>query len=386
MRVKRFVANSMQEAITRVKADFGKDAVILHTRKIRRGGLWGWLGRTKVEVIAAADGKAGGKPVKAAAVASPVAVKSKGIGPLPPNARPGPAVTESGTAHELIQVRRELEEIRRALAADEQRFPGDSAALGRWRERLIEEEVHPDLVRELLATVRAQANTDQLNEDEWLEKTLRVEIARGIVTADPWQVAESAKVQCLVGPTGVGKTTTIAKLAANYSLLGGKKVALVTADTYRIAAVEQLKTYAEIIGVPLDVVFTPQELKAAIEQRSDYDMILVDTAGRSQKHKMQMQELRAFMDVLKDPQVHLVLSATTKMRDMLDIIERFGQLSIGYLIMTKLDETTAFGSLYNACRLTGKPLSYVTNGQSVPDDIEVADGERIADMILGVRK
>src|SRR5690606_27798916 len=124
-------------------------------------------------------------------------------------------------------------------------------------------------------------------------------------------------------------------------------------DTYRIAAVDQLKTYAEIIGVPLDVVFTPQELKAAIQERSEYDMILVDTAGRSQKHKMQMQELRAFLEVIKDPQIHLVLSATTKLKDMLDIIERFGQLSIGYLIMTKLDETSAFGSLYNACRLTG---------------------------------
>ena len=126
--------------------------------------------------------------------------------------------------------------------------------------------------------------------------------------------SRAASVQCFVGPTGVGKTTTIAKLAANYSLLNGKRVALITADTYRIAAVEQLKTYAEIIGVPLDVVFTPQELKTAIQTRSDYDVILVDTAGRSQKHKMQMQELRAFLDVIKDPQIHLVLSATTKMK------------------------------------------------------------------------
>ena len=369
MRVKRYVADSMQEAISRVKAEFGKDAVILHTKKLRRGGLFGLLGRTKVEVIAAVEGKRGRPEQESKPVASGANLNAQ---------------MDNATTRELLEVRRELQEIRKALERAEERSVQEQPAIQRLRERLLEQDVHPDLIRELLAVLRAKAEDGQLEEEAWLERAARAEIARGIASADPWQSVEEAKVQCLVGPTGVGKTTTIAKLAANYSLLAGKRVALITVDTYRIAAVEQLKTYAEIIGVPLDVAFTPQELKEAIAQRSEYDLILIDTAGRSQKHKMQMQELRAFLDVIPDAQIHLVLSATTRLKDMLDVIERFGQLAIDYLIITKLDETSTFGTLYNACRLTGKPLSYVTNGQTVPDDIEVADADRIADMILGV--
>jgi flagellar biosynthetic protein FlhF len=368
MRVKRYVADSMQEAISRVKADFGKDAVILHTKRLRRGGLFGLLGRTKVEVIAAAEGKRSRSEQESRPAASGANLHAQ---------------LDNAATRELLEVRRELQEIRKVLERAEDRSAQDEPAIQHLRERLLEQDVHPDLVRELLAVLRAKAEDGEM-EEAWLERAARAEIARGIASADPWQSVEGTKVQCLVGPTGVGKTTTIAKLAANYSLLAGKRVALITVDTYRIAAVDQLKTYAEIIGVPLDVAFTPQELKDAIEHRSEYDLILVDTAGRSQKHKMQMQELRAFMDVIPDAQIHLVLSATTRLKDMLDVIERFGQLAIDYLIITKLDETSTFGALYNACRLTGKPLSYVTNGQTVPDDIEVADGDRIADMILGV--
>jgi len=142
------------------------------------------------------------------------------------------------------------------------------------------------VVQEILDGVRAQASEEQLEQEDWLREAARAQIAREIMSVDPWQLADRGRVQCLVGPTGVGKTTTIAKLAANFALLAGKRVALVTVDTYRIAAVEQLKTYAEIIGVPVDVAFTPQELREAIQRRSDYDMVLVDTAGRSQKHKM----------------------------------------------------------------------------------------------------
>lgn len=373
MRVKRFVADSMQEAIALVKADFGKDAVILHTKKIRRDGLLGLLGRSRVEVIAAVDGPA-------AAPRADREARLSGHGPPPARVSPGDAVAQ----RELAQIRRELDEIRRALG-QRGRAESEPPAIERMRRRLLEQEVQPQLVEEILASVRSQAGEMRAGQEEWLERAVRAEIAKEIASIDPWQVTGLGRVQCLVGPTGVGKTTTVAKLAANFALLAGKRVALVTVDTYRIAAVEQLKTYAEIIGVPVDVAFTPQEFREAIARRSDYDMILVDTAGRSQKNTMQMAELRAFLEVVKDPVVHLVLSATTRMRDMADVIERFSQLPISCVIMTKLDETSTFGSLLNACKLSGKPLSYVTDGQSVPDDIEVADADRIADMILGVR-
>ena len=201
----------------------------------------------------------------------PVAVKSKGIGPLPPNARPGPAVTESGTAHELIpsaatNSRRSAERWRpTSNAFPAIRPPWGAGGSGSSRRKSIQTSSGSCWRR-----FPPRPTTDQLDEDEWLEKTLRVEIARGIVTADPWQVAESAKVQCLVGPTGVGENNDHRQARCQlFAFLGGKRLALVTADTYRIAAVEQLKTYAEIIGVPPGRGPShPQELKAAIEQRS----------------------------------------------------------------------------------------------------------------------
>src|SRR5690606_30168096 len=147
----------------------------------------------------------------------------------------------------------------------------------------------------------------------------------------------------------------------NFALLAGKRVALVTVDTYRIAAVEQLKTYAEIIGVPVDVAFTPQELREAIQRRSDYDMVLVDTGARSHTHETNMTELRAFIVVLDEPLVLLLISDSPRPKGMLDVIERLGQLLIAYLTMSMLDETSTYGSLLNACKFAGKPLAYVTN-------------------------
>jgi len=367
MRVKRFVADTMQQAIAQVKADFGPEAVILHTKKIRRRGLLGWFGRPKVEVIAATEGRPQNRK--------------------PSGARAAQAQfkAESAAAAELARVREELDAIRRAITDHGAERRPLSGAVDSVRRTLLEQEVQEEFVQEVLAAVEAQGTKEQTEDRDWVRSKARSVLTSGIVCADPWRLADEKRVHCLVGPTGVGKTTTIAKLAANYALLAEKRVALVTVDTYRIAAVEQLKTYAEIIGVPVDVAFTPAELKAAIDRRSDYDLILVDTAGRSQKNKMQMAELRAFLDVIDDPLIHLVISGTTRARDMFDIVERFSQFPISHLIVTKLDETSSFGILYNLCRLTGLPLSYVTNGQSVPDDIEVAESERIADIILGGR-
>ncbi len=276
--LRRYVADSMQEAIARVKADFGKDAVILHTKRIRRGGLSGLFGPTQVEVIAAAEGQR--RPPQPREPARAPRAATSGC---PPRAR------ERGPPRELAEVTR-----------SSRRSGGPSKRQGRqrripalqplksacWTRRSIRMWSTRDSWR-CSGPERGAAGAGGLAEGSGPRPK-----SRGIVgptLGSRWR----GRVQCLVGPTGVGKTTTIAKLAANYSLLAGKRVALITVDTYRIAAVEQLKTYAEIIGVPSTSLLRLQELKDAIERRSDYDLILVDTAGRSQKHKMQMQELRA---------------------------------------------------------------------------------------------
>lgn len=379
MRVKRFVANTMQEAIALVKADFGPEAVILHTKKRRRPGLLGLFGKSQVEVIAATDART----ERNAPSPKPLA-RVKDVASRPIRAGGG-TVHESAAASEIAKVREELSELKRVLQpASDPIVTADSAALERVRAHLQKQDVHEKLIGQVLDAISAQGKDDQLHDEAWIRQRVRYQLIEGMLCADPWQVGEESKVQCLIGPTGVGKTTTIAKLAANYSLLAKKRVALITVDTYRIAAVEQLKTYAEIIDVPVDVAYTPQELKAALARRQEADLILIDTAGRSHKNTMQMAELRAFVEMLDSAQIHLVLSATTRLYDMLDLIERFQVLPISYTIVTKIDETSSYGMLYNLCRLSGIPLSYVTNGQNVPDDIEVAQAERIADLILGV--
>ena len=196
----------------------------------------------------------------------------------------------------------------------------------------------------------------------------------------------------LVGPTGVGKTTTIAKLAGRLSLVDKKKVGLITIDTYRIGAIEQLKTYAEIMNIPFRVVITIKEMGEAIEAMEDCDVILIDTTGRSSKNTMQISELRAFIEKAEPDYVNMVISATTKNRDIKTILNGYSHLEYDGVIVTKLDETTVYGSIYNIAKRSNKPvnfittqapLSYMTFGQNVPDDIKVPSKEELARFILG---
>ena len=186
----------------------------------------------------------------------------------------------------------------------------------------------------------------------------------------------------LIGATGVGKTTTLAKIAARFVLEKGVKAALITADTYRISAVEQLKTYSDIIGLPLEIVYTPQELKVALHKHRDKDLLLIDTAGRSQHNEYQMKELQEFLAVDKRIEKHLVMSATTKSRDAADILEKFSVCNPDRVIFTKTDETSSVGLILNLLRDKEIALSYLTNGQSVPDDIIPATPAQLAELLL----
>ncbi|MDE6888961.1 MAG: flagellar biosynthesis protein FlhF [Eubacterium sp.] len=198
--------------------------------------------------------------------------------------------------------------------------------------------------------------------------------------------ASKPTVAFFIGPTGVGKTTTIAKVASRYKVDEGKKVAFLTADTYRIAATEQLRTYASILDMPLTIVYSPEEIKDAVGKLSDYDLILVDTAGFSHKNAAQCEDVKNLIGGLSaghKTEVYLVLSATTKYRDLQDMCNIYRTFADYRLIFTKLDETSCYGNLLNIHLYSGADLSYATYGQNVPDDIEVFNTQKIVKKLLG---
>ena len=327
MRVKRYVADTAQEAISRVKKDLGKDALILHSRPFKEGGFMGLFSKKRYEVLAAADSSDGIRILPASKdQKQPDTIKEKDT----------PIVTPEKdlVLPELERVRRELNEIKQAI-------------------------------EEVSAQVRSNPQ-ESLPEEE---------LNTAMVKSLPIRLSSHPTVVALVGPTGVGKTTTIAKLAANFALFEGKSVGLITIDTYRIAAVEQLKTYSEIINLPIEVVYTAAEFKKALNKLKEKELILVDTAGRSQKNKQQLRELKHFFNGRPLNETHLVLSANTKLEDLLETAESFREINFNRLIFTKLDETNNLSNIISVVNRIKVPMSYVTIGQNVPEDIEVATFE-----------
>ncbi len=250
-------------------------------------------------------------------------------------------------------------------------------------EKLVSSGVSADLTNELLESLPDFSAWSEEARPSLAESALRDVITRRMPTGGPIGLqAGTLKAVALIGPTGVGKTTTIAKLAAHYALVEGKRVALLTVDTYRIAAVEQLKIYSQIIDIPIGVAYSQTEVLAAVEQFKDYDLLLIDTAGRSHHNVMQLGELKSLLESVRC-ETHLVLSASTKDQDMLGAVQKFSAAGVDRLLFTKLDETNSYGTLLNTVDATGIPLSYFTTGQKVPEDIEPSDPSRFTDMLLG---
>jgi flagellar biosynthesis protein FlhF len=231
--------------------------------------------------------------------------------------------------------------------------------------------------------VRNSVSRDELRERHKIEKTLKELIKSKIVTNGPIKRSGRKKIIMFIGPTGVGKTTTMAKLGALFSLRENHSVAFITIDNYRIAATEQLKKYAEIMKIPIHVV-SDQKMFREVVERERSEIIMVDTSGRSHRNELKISEIKSFADAVDcDLERILCVSANTKKADLAGVFKSFDKLDFTSVIVTKVDETGFIGSVVDVADKFKKPISYFTNGQEVPDDIAVADPDRIADMILG---
>ncbi|MNO48049.1 Flagellar biosynthesis protein FlhF [compost metagenome] len=471
MRVKRYVVDTMPDAMQSIRSELGSDAVILSTKEVSVGGFMGMFKKKKIEVVAAvedvqkprASERSAAAPRNIPRSAVPQAYqKAASSAPSAAGANEPAALTASSgneaaakrafaeiaaalsdslenrgavavlPAHEeeakagfietddapLQQSAIPVNPLASMASIDEAREKKVAAAselesdvlreirdMKQWmeriaryssgsvelpeqleqiRDRLMEQETDAVLVDEWISNIFDQWNeegriwaSDQFNArmTAQIEDFLSGRIADGI--------APDTRIVYIAGPTGVGKTTTIAKLAAEQLFRQGRKVGLITSDTYRISAVEQLRTYAAILNMPLEVVQSPGDLQRALFRLESCDLVLMDTAGRNYRNEMLVAELQSLLAKELKSETFLVLSLTSKSRDMKKIAEHFGRYQLDKVIFTKLDETGSYGPLFNVLNDFPLKLSYITNGQNVPDDLLLATKEQLCGMILG---
>jgi flagellar biosynthesis protein FlhF len=362
MKTRTYRAGTMKEALAQVRRDLGGHAVILNTREVRGRRLFGLRQREMIEVTAASEA-----PAEVAITLPTVAA---------------PAV-HSHLDEQLGRLHAMVENLSRHGALDHL-LPDLPSELVPTYATLLEAEVPEVLARRLVRHVAERIEPDEIHDPEAVRHALRDAVESCLPIAPPIGVVPGVrKVVALVGPTGVGKTTTVAKLAANFKLVHGLRPGLVTVDTFRIAAVEQLRTYAEIIDLPLAVANAPGEMRRAIDELGDVDLVLIDTAGRSPRDEVKIRELADFLAEARPDEVHLVLSAVAGERSLRAAVERFAVVHADRLILTKLDEADGLGGVLAVLGQADRPVSYLTTGQAVPDDIEPADRARLARLILG---
>jgi flagellar biosynthesis protein FlhF len=340
MQIRRFEGKDVQDVLRQVKEVLGPEAIILSNKTIRspRPGST----RALVEVVAAVDRQEKPESAPAAQPFSPWQWgERKGNQPPPPD--------EKKDENSLL-------------------------------ERILLTGLYPEFVNRLKEEIQAIRMGSKERLADIYQRLLHNKLMEMIEVSGPYQ--EKSKIWSFVGPTGVGKTTTLVKLAAHFHLRMGKKITILTIDTYRIGAQEQLRTYSRILGVPMEVALTPEELRGAIQKHWDQDLLLIDTAGRNPQDTAMMAELKDFLTVHPAIENHLVLSATTKDPDLARIVQRFCILPIASYVITKLDETEVYGPIFNQMLRYRRPLSYLTNGQRVPEDIELATKVRVASLVL----
>jgi flagellar biosynthesis protein FlhF len=388
MKVKKYTASSMPEAMKLVRAELGSDAVILNSRVVQTGGFMGFFKKNSIEVIAAIDPDTDISAKPAAVDQAPKFARPATMGDAPKKDTPAVqlkpiAETPQKADEELLKEIAQLKELLKGAGKIEGiNLPGP---VSREIQHLRDQEIDQEIIDELTAALLEKwyIGGGAANDDE-IKKWIVAAIEKRLSPINFAGVSFKKKFVNVIGPTGVGKTTTLAKIAADCVLNHQKKVAFITTDTYRIAAIEQLKTYAKILDVPIEVCYNMDDFRAATDNFSDYDLVFIDTAGRNFRNQKYVNDLKNVIDFGKDMETYLVLALTAKQKDMEEIRKQFSLIHIDKFIFTKLDETSVNGAMLNMAIKFSTGIAYLTNGQDVPDDLIEANPKMIANTILGV--
>ena len=417
MIIKKFQGKTEAEAVENAKKELGSAVVIMNVRSIKRKGLFSFLLPQLTEVTVALEEEPEriaapvvkkADPPQPSAIAEMVSAEpavEKAVVPVvkeDTENKPGPFFSDEKQKENAIEEKLDSlhtlleQQLQKSDENKEDQKEDEKEEETSEMERFIkllynammDNEVNEHYANQIIDEIE-KSNKPNMPFDYALTNTYQKMILKFGKPAEIVPAKKGIKMVFFVGPTGVGKTTTIAKIASQFSVEGGKKVALLTTDTYRIAAAEQLRTYANILEVPFRVIYAAEEVDQALIDFKDYDFILVDTAGHSHQNEVQREAMGTFIhsvDGKVEHEVFLVLSATTKYRDLLSIADTYSAMTDYKLIFTKLDETTTLGNLLNLRLYTNASLSYVTCGQNVPDDIEIFNPQKTVKQLLGGKK
>ena len=410
MIIKKFTGKTEAEATEAAKKELGSTLVIMNVREVKKKGLFAFLLPKQIEVTAALEEEAPARPQYGSILrtAADKEIRTEQQNLLAKNSTENiekkldslqtllesqlnnrqSEKEESAKTQDVPDAEEKEDKIQDMAVAEkkeEEKNPEQDKFIRLLYNKMLDNEMDEKYVNSILEdaskTKKADLPFDYLLANIYQKMVLKFGKSEGITPSE-----EGPRIVLFIGPTGVGKTTTIAKLAGRYCVEEKKKVALLTADTYRIAAAEQLRTYANILETPFRIIYTPEELQAAVDDYWDCDYIFIDTAGRSHQNTDQLEKMKEMVAALKRPesyQVFLVLSATTNYRDLQKIADCYGRIADFELIFTKLDETEAVGNLLNMKLYTDAPIAYVTCGQNVPDDMEAFNPQKTVKQILG---
>ena len=404
MIVKKYTGKDETEAVMKAKDDLGSNAVVLNVKTMKQRGLAKVFKKDFVEITAALEEKDfaqnvnNNKPTFSRVSSEAIKKQQSQINLLADDRADTNAPKQSeiiekklDSLHDMLRnqmVKEEetdkKEDVKPAVRPENNaNFKSLKLIYNKLLENEVSEKYANAIINDIENSMKKESNLDSILASVYQKIILKFGEPEAIEDDD------RRKIVFFIGPTGVGKTTTSAKLASDFKLTRSKNVAMITADTYRIAAVEQLNTYASILDVPVNVIYSPSEIVESIEELSDYQMIFVDTAGRSHKNTEQRDEIIEMIsnvrnsDIDADIIIFLVMSVTTKYRDMVNICDAYKSLNSYRLLFTKLDETDSVGNILNIKLYTGAPISYTTCGQNVPDDIESVDVQKLAKSLLG---